>query len=229
MKNILSFFILFLFLFVTPLASAQTSSTTGSAKLQPLETRVMERKQNREDLQKLIREKKESMRTLSEERREAFKAKLESLKDVRKKIAVERLDLRLSTINQNATQRLSLAIEKLEKLLDKFSQRVDTAKTEGKDTAEADSAVLAAELAIDEAKIAVASQSAREYPAEIIDEATLKNTVGKEVSDLRNDLKLVHDVVKNAKQKVMDVARAVAKLRSMEKITTPSVTITPGI
>lgn len=214
---------------IVPVASAQTNSTSNSAKLQLLKERLIAQKVNREDLRQMMQEKKLAMQSEFQLKREEFKAKLAVLKDQRKKTLVERVDLKLSTINQNSTQRLTFAIEKLEKLLDKFSERAATAKTEGKNTTQVDAAITAAETAIASAKEAVATQSAKEYTAEILDESTLKNTVGQAVSSLRHDLHAVFEIVKTAKQKVMDVARALAKINSQDSTATPSATVVPSI
>lgn len=222
-------FILLIFTVLAPLASAQTNSTTDSARLESIKERLMVRKIAREDLQRLMLMKKDARSSEIQAKRDEFKTKLAELGDQRKKLTVERIDTRLSTINENGVQRFSLAIEKLEKLLDKFSQRVQVAKNEGKNTTEAEGAVTTAELAINDAKEAVATQSAKDYTVEIVDETTLKNTVGQQVSSLEHDLKAVFATVKTAKQKVMDVARAVAKLRSTEKISTPSATVLPSV
>ena len=225
----ISLFILLIFAVLAPLTSAEINSTTDSARLESIKERLMVRKIAREDLQKLMLMRKEAKSSEIQAKRDEFKTKLAELKDQRKKLTVERIDTRLSTINENGVQRFSLAIEKLEKLLDKFSQRVQVAKNEGKNTIEAEAAVTAAELAINDAKEAVATQSAKDYTAAIIDENTLKNNVGQKVSGLEHDLKSVFATVKTAKQKVMDVARAVAKLRSIEKTATPSATVFPSV
>lgn len=222
-----------LFVVVVPIASAETNSTSDSARPHPLKELRLENHEiameNRVGFQELLQEKRLAMRSANQTEREEFKAKLAELKDQRKKTIVERIDLKLSTINQNGTQHLSMAIERLEKLLDKFKARAQKARTEGKNTTEVDAAITAAETAINSAKEAVATQAAKQYTAQITDETTLKDTVGKAVSSLRHDLHATFDVVKNAKQKVMDVARALAKLHSIDTTATPSATVAPGI
>jgi DNA repair exonuclease SbcCD ATPase subunit len=223
-----------LFFFVASAANAQNKTATRSARPQSVPNRLLEEKAERAELKLLIQEKQQEKRLEIQTKRQEFQAKLQEIKDERKQTIVENTDERLAEINLKATNRLSSAIEKLETLLDKFAERVDEAKTEGKDTSEAETAILEAESAIEEAKIAVAEQAAREYVAEIETEETLGSTVGQTVSSLRQDIKTTFESVKNAKRKVMDVARAVAHLRSREKVATPSaaleaaVTVTPG-
>lgn len=193
---------------------AETPLSTTSAKISPL-TRVG------------IMERKETLKTKIATERAEFKAKLLEIKDQHKKMLVERIDVKLSTINQKGTTNLNSSIERLEKLLNKFSERAAKAKNAGKDTTEVDAAIVAARLAIKTAKDSVSSQSAKTYTADIKDETTLKTTVGKSVSSLRHDLHSVFELVKIAKQKVMDVARALAKLHLENEEISPSASITP--
>ncbi len=233
-----------LFVVFTPFAYAETNSTSDSAKPQQIKELLMQkkevasqRKENKENLISLTLEKKEEMRAEFLAKREEFQTKLQSLRDQRKKLIVERIDKRLATINQNWAQRMTASITKLEALLEKFSARVDTLKTEGEDTTEAETKIAEAESAIQAAKDAVETQEAKEYVADLTDEAKLRSTVGESMSGLRKDLKAAHDVVKVAKQKVMDVARALAKISPPKDLPsttppftgTPSATTAPGI
>jgi DNA repair exonuclease SbcCD ATPase subunit len=226
-KKLSLLIILLLLVLFVPQAGAQNRST-GSARLESVNERLMEHKQSREDLQELIRQKKAALRTQTQNKRAEFETNLQTIKDQRKRQLTERIDERLILINQKGTTRLESAIEKLEELLDKFSERVSLAQAEGKDTTEANNAILAAEEAIADAKQAVAGQAGKVYVAQISDEEVLKNSIGDTVLALRQDLKATFDAVKVAKQKVMDVARSVAKLRSNANTASPSASIEPS-
>ncbi len=225
-----------LFVFFTPVTSAHDEPTSSSAKPHDIKQpvmRVMEQKENfkikKEESKEKYQEKIDAMRLEFKAKREEFKAKLAELKDTRKKNIVEHVDLKLSNINKNSTARMSQSLSKLDTLLEKFSSRAAILKTEGKDTTEVDAAIVTAKAAIKTATEAVAIQAAREYAAEIKDEQTLKNTVGEAVKSLRQDLKATQDQVKIAKEKVMDVARALAKLHSPKTTSTPSAAVESGI
>ena len=187
-KTIIVSIIFFAFAFFVPVANAITQTASDSSR--------------------------PKLKMKLQEKRAEFKEKLEQLKDTRKKQIAKRADEKLAKVNQNSTERMNSAIEKLETLLEKFATRAAAQKTEGKDTAEVDAAIVAAKDAIADAKEAVVTQAAKVYTADLSDEGTLKNTFGQAMSDLRKDLKATHDVVKLAKEKVMDVARALAKLRA---------------
>ena len=230
-----------LFIAIIPKTSAEFNTSTDSAK--PTLTReeylekqqqiknefMMTQKNTWEDYRTLMEQKKAAMQASISAERERFKEKLEELKDQRKKSIVEKVDFKLSPINKNGTDRLGAAIDRLEKLLDKFKSRAAKAKAAGKDTTEVDAAITAADLAIANAKDVVATQSAKSYTAKITDEKSLKLTVGAAVSSLNHDLHAAFESVKLAKEKVMDVARALAKLHLEEKEATPSATIKPTI
>lgn len=215
MRFIFVFILLILFIFQVPAASAITvmSDKTTSNSAKP----------------RLLKEQ-------FQEKREEFKEKLQALKDERKKAIVERVDKLLNTINQNWAQRMDEAIKRLENLLTKFSERAAKLKAEGKNTQTIDTAIADAKTAIQAAKDAVEEQAAKEYVADLSDETRLKSTVGEAMVNLRRDLKTAREVVKTAKQKVIDVARALAKLKPSESETvkptqtsTPSATTTPEI
>lgn len=199
-KTIIFSLLLLTLAFFTPIAKAEDPTATNSPKPKFFE-RMEEKKASREAFLQAIKDKKEE-----------FKTKLSLIKDERKQKLAEKANEKFASVNKAATDRMNLSIEKLEKLLDKFASRAAVLKSEGKDTSEVDSAVDSAEEAIADAKVAVASQAAIVYTAEITDETGLKNAFGKTMVQLREDLKATHDVVKDAKQKVIDVARALSKL-----------------
>jgi len=200
-STFISLILLFIVILITPITNASESATDSS------KTNLSER------IKAKMIENQEELKLKIQEKREEFKEKLQKIKDERKQEIAERTDEELAKVNQNSTARMSLAIGKLEVLLDKFATRAATQKTEGKDTAEVDTAIVVAKDAITDAKDAVATQAAKEYTADLSDETNLKNSFGQTMSELREDLKATHDIVKLAKQKVMDVARALAKLR----------------
>lgn len=206
MKKIIFFIIFFLLVILAPSADAIT--TTASDSSQPNRKEIVQERREK------IAQIRQEFKTNLQEKRAEFKEKLEQLKDSRKKVLAQRADEKLAKVNKNSTERMSLAIGKLETLLEKFASRAATLKSEGKDTAEVDAAVVVARDAIADAKEAVATQAGKEYAADLSDETALKNNFGQTMSELRKDLNTTHEKVLLAKQKVMDVARALAKLKT---------------
>jgi len=158
-------------------------------------------------------------RDLLRDRKEDFREKFQAIRDERKKVMVERIYEKISTMNKTHTARFSTVLEKLMMIIDKISQRTQNAKSKGIDTLAVDSAIAAAKTAIDAAKAAVVVQSAKTYSIEIASKSTLKTNVGSLVSMFRKDLKDVHKAVVDAKQAVQKAERelALARGEKMEK------------
>lgn len=226
-------FLIAIFALTGTIVSAETISSTESAKNRfttersktledrksSLAQRVSITKERNQDIRTLIQSRKEELSLEIKKEREEFKAKVAELKNQKKKLIAQDVDLKLNAINLASTNRMTTGIGKLEKLLDKFSSRSARIKAQGSDTTTVDAAIASAESAIADAKTAITEQAAKEYTADITDETTLKNDFGKTMKTLRADLKATHDVLKLAKQRVIDVARALAKLKPDAAIT----------
>lgn len=137
---------------------------------------------------------KENTKAMVQAKKDEFMARIQTIKDLKKRAVVTRIDAKLSEVNKKHTDRFSAVLTKLQTLLDKTSQ---TAK---------DKKVLAdveiAQAAIDEAKTTVANQAAKTYTIQITQETTLKLDVGTTISQLRQDLMATHKLVVDAKQAV---------------------------
>jgi len=205
-----------LFLSLPFTVTAQTVTVT------PSEKRTGMIKNTREQIKTTVQERNTAMK----ERRTAFTQKLKEIKDARKKTVVERVDTKLATINKNRTDSMTKVLERLETLLAKFSEKANTVKGQGVDTASVESAITEAETAIANAKTAVLTQAAHEYTPEITDETTLRETVGAALKTLQNDLKTTYGVVTEAKRAVMKVAEELAKVRGSAGEPTASPTVT---
>lgn len=144
--------------------------------------------------------------------REEFKEKLAGLKDAHKKEIVEKLDARFATVNKKATDRFLETLDKLTEILTRIQTKATEAKTAGKDTTEAQTAITAAQTAIATAKTAVTTQTGKTYTITISTEDKLRVDVGTTASALHADLRTVHTLVTDAKQAVVKAARAVNAL-----------------
>ncbi|MBI2430748.1 MAG: hypothetical protein HYV39_01895 [Candidatus Levybacteria bacterium] len=218
----ISFFVgIFLLAFTFPHAAiAQTESATLIDKRQEaIETRQATREAVRERMQerkKDIREKAQQKREEAKEKfkakRETLKIKIEKIKDERKKTIVERIDNKLSIVNTNRTDRMLEHLEKLSSILEEIKERAVLTKADGKDTTAVDTAISAAQNTITNAQNAVVTQAGKEYIITITTEQALKNTIGKTVSQLQQDLKVTYKAVVDAKQAVQAAARELAKI-----------------
>lgn len=234
-------FLIAIFAFTGSIVSAETVPSTDSAKprFQKIQSEIKEKRneekrelivqkaaivqaQNQE-LRDIVKAKREEMASEVKANREELRLQLDQLKDTRKKMVAQNVDEKLARANQQSTDRMALALDRLDKLLDKFSSRAATLEAEGKDATEVNATISDAESAIAVAESAVASQAAKIYTPEVVDENSLRSSFGQTVKQLRTDLKATHDIVKAAKQKVIDVAKALAKLHSSVS-STPSTT-----
>lgn len=159
------------------------------------------------------------MRESYKVRREAFKENLKELKDEKKQVIVERIDKKIDELNQKHTARLAKALERMSDILGRLEDKVASASSEGKSTASASAAVTAAQTAITAAQSAVSDQSAKDYTPTITDETTLGQVLSKVFSTFSSDMKVVHGLVKDAKDAVKKVATEVRSLKVENKTT----------
>jgi hypothetical protein len=117
----------------------------------------------------------------------------------------------MASVNKKSTAKFSAVLERIQSILNRIIATAQNLKTKGVDTTALDSATASAQIAIDNAKAVVASQSAMVYVIQIASESALRENVGSTVSDLRLDLRDAHKAVIDAKQAVMNAAMELAK------------------
>lgn len=200
----ISFAVFFFVISSIGVSNAQNNTATPPGSL--IRDAVQNRIQTAQERRQEVQEERSA-------RKAEFKEKLQTIKDEVKKKVVERIDSRLEAVNQKVTDRFSAILDKLEEILRRLAGRAQDAKLQGKDTGEVDLAIGSAQAAIDNVKIAVASQAANLYVIEIASESALRIDVGSVVSLLRSDLKDVHKLIVEAKQAVQNVVMELAKLR----------------
>lgn len=159
------------------------------------------KKDTREELKQQIQEavaaKREAVKKAVKARREEFETKLQTIKDERKKVLIQRIDAKLANINTRHTARFTKVLGKLQALLDK----IDT--TDKKILAD----IKTAQNTIDAAKAAVENQAAKTYIITISAETALRSNVGITTSQLRKDLMTTHKLVVDAKQAVQSLRK----------------------
>lgn len=146
------------------------------------------------------------------EKREAFKQRLAQIKDERKKVIVERVDQRMVEMNKRRTDQMLAFLNRLDKILEKIELRKEKAKASGKDVSSVETAINEAKTKIETAQTTVKAQAEKSYTIEITSETGLKNSAGKTISSLQQDLRNTHKIVieaKQAVQKVMSVLKVV--------------------
>lgn len=194
----------FVFLLITlsSLVNAQTNTSTDSAssrlkqQMRDLQAKKHaevsqikkeSRAELRQQIKKTVQAKREAVREAVAIRKEEFKAKLQTIRDEKKKALVERIDAKLTHVNVKHTDRFTQVLSNLQTILDKISE--DTDKTD-------------AQAAIDTAQAAVETQAAKIYTITISAETALRSDVGAVTSQLRLDLMATHKLIIDAKQAV---------------------------
>lgn len=187
-----------------------------------LETMIGDIKIKREEFKKELDGNKELVKQKMEAAREEFKAGLEKIKDEKKKIATEKIVTSVVDLNVIITGKFGVKIDQIEAVLISIQSRIDKAETNGIDVSTSKAQVLKAQAAIEVARTAISTQSAKTYET-TINEATLKTDMKKLRDTFRADLKIVNDKVKLAHQAVRDTATTLAKVPKIDDDTTAEV------
>lgn len=192
----LSFLVLF---FVSPVKAIEsTTATTGSARPTAPATSASKLKEQMRLLQDqkkaAVSQSREEIRTAIQAKRTEFKERLQTIKDLKRKSVIERIDAKLAEVNKNQTAKFIEVISKLQAIVDKIKQLTTNANVL--------TDISVAQAAIDSAITAVEAQAAKTYTMTIADDTTLKANAGTTVSGLRQDLTAVHKLVVDAKQAV---------------------------
>jgi len=197
----------------------ESLKTTIEQQRSELKTTVS---QMRENFKIMLEEKRKEASESFKQKREEFNQRLQTIRDEKKKLLVERINNKLENINKRRTDHMMSVLDRLSSILDRLKQRVDTAKTAGKDTTSLEQAIEAAQTKISEAEAAVTTQAGKVYVAEIVDETTLRETVGEIVSQFQTELRDVHKLVVDARQVVMNAVKEAAKLGKANEVSTPT-------
>lgn len=191
-------------------------------KEQLLKQRAEERQtaveEKREAVKVRVEAKKVELETKQEERKAELKARLQAVKDEKKKAAVERLDKKIGEINAKLTNHWLNVLTRFEDLLGKVSSRADKAEAAGRDVSNVRVLVEKAHSAIGEAREALTAQLSKTYPFEITDEAALGAAVSAARTALNNDLKAVRESVQAAHKAVVEVIKALKGVPDVDKV-----------
>jgi len=129
-------------------------------------------------------------------------AKVQTVRDERKRKIVERVDAKLVEINKRRTDAMTRHLDKISEILVKVKAR-------GGDT-------VVAEAAVADARIAVAAQAAKIYTMTISTEDKLKINVGETMKALTTDLRNLHE------GKMVPARKAVSDaIKSVKPVSTP--------
>lgn len=189
-------------------------------------------KEKREQSKEEAKEKREEAEKKIEALRADLKVRLQKIKDERKKQVVEKIANELNALNKRMLEHYSNVLDKLEKSLERVSERADRGESRGLNVATVRTAIADADKAIDASRVAIIAQASSTYTVEITTEEKLKADVGKARQALHADLKKVRDTVKSAHDAVRKAAVTLAQIPRIDEATStpptpPPATTTP--
>lgn len=188
MRVKLSYLLVFVLgiLIIPTTVNAQTATNASDLKTQMTDLKT--------DRKNAISQIKERTKAEIEAMKVQFRERLQIIKDARKKVIVQKIYDDIAAKNKRHTDKFNEVLARLQAFLDKISADVKDSKTL--------TDIKAAQAKIDAAKEAIATQAAKEYIIEIIDEETLRKKVGSIIIQFRIDLMQVHKLVIDARQAV---------------------------
>lgn len=152
-----------------------------------------------------LKERRTIVQTNIKASREEVKAKVQSMRDERKKLIVERVQEKLGNVNEKRTDHFLKVLERLSTILDKIQSRTEKAKAEGKNVTAVETAIASARTTISTAQSAVDVQKAKTYQITVNDDTTARSDVGAITKQLQEDLRVVQDTVAAARSAVQNV------------------------
>ena len=190
----------------------------------------------REEFKNKIEAKRGETKSKIEAKRGELKERLIKIKDERKKQVVEKVYNQVNELNKRRLDHFSAVLEKLEKVLDKISNRTATAEANGRDISAVKTAITEATNAIALSRTAIQNQAGKVYSIVIntstisastsTESVLLRADVGKIRQALHSDLTGVQKTVKTAQEAVRKVATTLAQIPKVDELEVATSTAT---
>lgn len=165
--------------------------------------------QNRIEKTNEIKElKKAELQSKIQKKKEEFQQKLQAVKDARKQKIVANLDRSYVNINNRWTTHFTNVLARLTKILDKVKLRAEEQKN-----SEALISINVIYSQIDKVKMAVEEQAVKTYTIEITSEDKLGEAAKTVHSQLRNDLQVLREQIKDIREAVRKVVLSLKQLK----------------
>lgn len=213
--------LLFSFIFYllsTPVYGVSPYATNAATWKVIKSERLQEIKEERERIRQEIRERKEEASAAAKLKREELKERLTEIKDTRKRLTIQRIDLNLFAVNEKWVNHWNRALTRLSELLVKIQTRTDKAEAAGYDVDNINLAIIDAQSAISDAQNAVNTQVGKTYVIEIEDEGSLGSSVSLVVHQMRDDLKDTREYIVSARDKVKEVLKLLKTIRNIDEV-----------
>ncbi|OGY61200.1 MAG: hypothetical protein A3F99_02860 [Candidatus Colwellbacteria bacterium RIFCSPLOWO2_12_FULL_43_11] len=213
----------FLAVFLAFPVSAQTGTTTGNTLETDRERVRSEIMEMRDDFKTRMDAEKAELQGEIQDKREALRAQLQKVKDERRREVVERIDVRLDELNARMLDHFSNVLDRLEDVLERIASRADKAEGRGLDVSTVRTAITDALSSITSARSAVQVQAGNTCIVTVTTENNLRVDIGKARKCLHDNLTVVREAVKAAKEAVRKAATTLAQIpRVDEDSTSPS-------
>ena len=173
----------------------------------------------RTELQNKLMLNREEVKNKAEAKRAELKTKLQVIKNEKKQKIVLNISDKITEMNVKATDRLSILLGNIDKILAVIKDKTDQISTNNdKDTTTVKTKISAATDLIVKAKADIEAQAGKTYTINVTDESTLRANVKATRDEFQSDIKSVQASVKDAHEAVRASAQALAE------IYTPNVT-----
>jgi hypothetical protein len=158
-----------------------------------------------------------------EARRTELQAKLQSIRDERKKQAVDRIYTNVNALNERMTNHFTNVLNQIDEMLNRVNSRASKGETNGLNVSAAKTEITNAQNALALARDAVKTQAEKVYAVQITgNETTLRSDVGKTRAAFHHDLVAVRDVVKAARDAVRKAAVTLAQIPRVDEVEVPA-------
>lgn len=165
---------------------------------------------------------RQEMKSQIEVKRAELRAKLNNIRDERKKQTVEHIYTAANKLNERMTDHFTNVLDQIDEMLDRVESRTSKAETNGLDVSTVKPEITNAQNAIAAARAAVETQAEKVYAVQTTgNETTLRSEVGKTRQALHEDLTAVHDMVKAARDAVRKAAVTLAQIPRVDEVEAP--------
>lgn len=131
-----------------------------------------------------------------------FKKDINNIKDKSKQVKVENIVNNFEQVNKNVTSRATETVTKIETILLTLESRLASLIARGSYTGDSKLSISDAKIALVDAKSAISFQDSKIYEVEVVDDATVKDSLKDTREVLKSDIEIMKQKIKTAHEKV---------------------------
>lgn len=148
-----------------------------------------------------------------EKKHQAFQEHLKQVQNKHHAQVAERIHQNLNHVNETVTSAWLKSVNHMSEIVLKLEDHLNTAAREGKNVSQAQTAVNNAKTQVSTAENALKTQAGKVYTITIIDPTHIEPDVKASRDMLHTDLNSVHEIVKNAKEAVVEATKIIDQTR----------------